>query len=87
MRAGLRFALRAAEMPPGVTWGQIYGAAILAGIGFTMSLFVTDLAFPNRALIGPAKLGILAASALAAVAGYGVLQLALRKVDGQASTP
>jgi NhaA family Na+:H+ antiporter len=79
--------LRAAEMPPGVTWGQIYGAALLAGIGFTMSLFVTDLAFPNRALIGPAKLGILAASTLAAVAGYGVLRIALRKVVKQANTP
>jgi NhaA family Na+:H+ antiporter len=72
--------LRAAEMPPAVTWGQIYGAALLAGIGFTMSLFVTDLAFPNRALMGPAKLGILAASILSAFAGYGVLRIALRKV-------
>ena len=70
--------LGAAEMPLGVTWGQIYGAAILAGIGFTMSLFVTDLAFPNRALIGSAKLGILAASALAGVAGFLILRLALR---------
>jgi Na+:H+ antiporter, NhaA family len=79
--------LRAAEMPPGVTWAQIYGAAILAGIGFTMSLFVTDLAFPSGAVVGPAKLGILAASTLAAVAGYGVLRIALRKVVKQANTP
>ena len=79
--------LRAAEMPPEVTWGQIYGAAILAGIGFTMSLFVADLAFPSGALVGPAKLGILAASTLAAVAGYGVLRIALRKVVKQANTP
>jgi NhaA family Na+:H+ antiporter len=69
-----------ADMPLGVTWGQIYGASILAGIGFTMSLFVTDLAFPNGTLVGPAKLGILGASALAAVVGYGVLRVALRRV-------
>lgn len=79
--------LRAAEMPPGVNWGQIYGAALLAGIGFTMSLFVTDLAFPSGAMVGPAKLGILAASTLAAVAGYVVLRIALRKVVKQANTP
>ncbi len=78
--------LRAAEMPPGVNWGQIYGAALLAAIGFTMSLFVTDLAFPSGALVGPAKLGILAASTLAAVAGYIVLRIALRKVVKQANT-
>ena len=79
--------LRAAEMPPGVTWGQIYGAAILAGIGFTMSLFVADLAFPSGTLVGPAKLGILAASTLAGVTGYGVLRIALRKVAKPANMP
>jgi NhaA family Na+:H+ antiporter len=72
--------LRYADMPLGVTWGQIYGASILAGIGFTMSLFVTDLAFPIGTLVGPAKLGILGASALAGVVGYGVLRVALRRI-------
>ena len=72
--------LRYADMPPGVTWGQIYGASILAGIGFTMSLFVADLAFPMATLVGPAKLGILGASALAGVVGYWVLRVALRRV-------
>jgi NhaA family Na+:H+ antiporter len=59
-----------ASLPGGVTWAQIYGGACLAGIGFTMSLFVAELAFPDEALVAQAKLGILAASLLAAVWGW-----------------
>jgi len=50
------------EMPRGVTWQHIYGASWLAGIGFTMSLFISDLAFADSPLLGVAKLGILIAS-------------------------
>jgi NhaA family Na+:H+ antiporter len=62
-----------AALPEGVRWGQLYGAACLAGIGFTMSLFITGLAFPDEALIVRAKVGILLASLLAAVWGAAVL--------------
>ena len=65
-----------AEQPEGASWRQIYGASLLCGIGFTMSLFISALAFPgNAALIAQAKLGILAGSLLSAVFGYLVLRL------------
>jgi NhaA family Na+:H+ antiporter len=65
------------ELPEGVNWRQIYGASCLAGIGFTMSLFVTQLAFDDEGLINAAKLGVLSASLVAAVCGIGVLQKSL----------
>ena len=54
----------------GVTWKQIYGTAMLAGIGFTMSLFISNLAFDDPALLANAKVGILAASAISAGLGW-----------------
>jgi Na+:H+ antiporter, NhaA family len=65
---------RRAALPDGVTWAHIYGGACLAGVGFTMSLFITDLAFDSESLMTEAKLAILAASTLAAVWGAVVLQ-------------
>jgi NhaA family Na+:H+ antiporter len=66
-------------LPAGVTWGQVAGAGCLAGIGFTMSLFVADLAFADEALITAAKIGILAASLTSGVVGFLVLGRALPK--------
>ncbi len=57
----------------GVSWRQIYGASLLAGIGFTMSLFIANLAFSDPVLLGYAKVGILAASAISAGLGWVVL--------------
>ncbi len=68
-----------AGLPEGVTWGQIVGAGLLAGIGFTMSLFISDLAFPGDRLVDEAKMGILAASLVAGAAGYIVLRFSLRR--------
>ena len=62
------------EMPQGVTWKHIYGAAWLAGIGFTMSLFISDLAFAGSSLLDVAKLGIRAASLIAGIAGFLILR-------------
>jgi NhaA family Na+:H+ antiporter len=65
------------ELPTGVTWRLVYGAGWLAGIGFTMSLFVADLAFadPGEAvLLTAAKLGILGASVIAGVGGWLILR-------------
>ena len=55
------------ELPAGVTWGHLIGAAAAAGIGFTMSLFITDLAFHDQRLIADAKLAIFVASVISAL--------------------
>jgi NhaA family Na+:H+ antiporter len=69
-----------APRPAGATWPQVGGVAALAGIGFTMSLFVTDLAFTGRAqaddLVAHAKLGVLGASVIAATVGSALLVVA-----------
>lgn len=57
------------RLPAGVSWGHLTGAAWLGGIGFTMSLFISQLAFAEAAYSEQARLGILLASALAAVIG------------------
>jgi Na+/H+ antiporter NhaA len=66
-----------ATLPNRVTMRHIAGMAILAGIGFTVSLFIAGLAFDDAALNAEAKIGILVASVLAAVAGTLVLRTAL----------
>jgi NhaA family Na+:H+ antiporter len=72
----LAVTLARAERPEGVSWSQIYGSACLAGIGFTMSMFVDQLAFTDPANVDRAKVGILIASVVAA--GWGGVVLALR---------
>ncbi len=66
-----------ASMPGGTGWRNIYGVSLLAGIGFTMSLFITELSFAGRTdTLDTAKLAILAASLAAGVIGYMVLRQA-----------
>jgi Na+:H+ antiporter, NhaA family len=62
-------------LPRGVTMRHVLGAAALAGIGFTVSLFVTDLAFDDEVLRDEAKVGVLAASVLAAALGWLLFRL------------
>jgi len=62
-----------ADLPEGVSWSHIWGASCLAGVGFTMSLFITELAFDDPNSIGMAKRGILLASLIAATLGYWIL--------------
>jgi NhaA family Na+:H+ antiporter len=59
-----------AAIPANVTWRQIYGVAALAGIGFTMSLFIANLAFPGSPLLDVAKAGILMASLISGIVGW-----------------
>jgi NhaA family Na+:H+ antiporter len=63
-----------ASLPKGVTWRHIYGAAVLGGIGFTMSLFVASLAFDNSETLAMAKAGILVASLVAGGLGFWLLR-------------
>jgi NhaA family Na+:H+ antiporter len=65
-----------ARLPSGVRWRHLLGAAWLAGIGFTMSLFISQLAFGAPELVEEAKLGILLGSALSAVIGLVWLYMA-----------
>lgn len=66
-----------AEPPEGASWLQLWGMAMLCGIGFTMSLFIGALAFPdNPALIEEAKLGVLGGSLASAILGFAMLRLA-----------
>jgi len=65
------------NLPEGVNWMQVVGAGCLAGIGFTMSLFIADLAWTDEALIANAKVGILAASLLSGIMGFIILSRAL----------
>jgi Na+:H+ antiporter, NhaA family len=66
---------RLAQLPNGVTWRQIAGVGMLAGIGFTVSIFISSLAFDNDLYLAEAKTAVLAASVIAGVLGY----LALRE--------
>lgn len=71
-----------AKLPSGTTWLQLYGMALLCGIGFTMSLFIGLLAFPDAyALQDQAKLGILAGSLVSALGGAAVLAFANRRAS------
>ena len=75
-----------AQLPSGVTWKAILGAGCLAGVGFTMSLFVANLGLEGRLLDG-AKIGVLAGSAISAVAGFIVLRIYLPSAQATPSTP
>lgn len=61
--------LKFASLPEGLTWNQVYGVAFLAGIGFTMSMFISELAFAEEQFKQIAKVGIIVASLLSATIG------------------
>jgi NhaA family Na+:H+ antiporter len=69
-----------AQMPDNSTWLSLYGVAILTGIGFTMSLFVGNLAFAeNTQYIDGVKIGVLAGSLLSTLFGYFLLLIVTKK--------
>lgn len=65
-----------ASLPAGISWRHIYGIGWLGGIGFTMSLFIADLAFANGPVLQVAKVGILSASMISGIAGW----IALKRI-------
>ena len=75
--AWLAVRLGVARLPDETGWHHIYGAAWLAGIGFTMSMFVANIAFSEPGLADEAKLGIMAASVLAGAGGWVYFRLAV----------
>jgi NhaA family Na+:H+ antiporter len=72
--------LRPTELPKGVRFKQMLGIDFLAGAGFTMSIFIANLAFMDSSkFIDSAKVGILIGSFISGTAGYIVLRLSSRK--------
>lgn len=71
--------LKLASQPEGVSWKKIYAASILAGIGFTMSLFIANLAFASPELLDVAKVGILSGSLISGIVGFLILKSALNR--------
>ncbi len=65
--------LKIASLPENVNWMHMLGASILGGVGFTMAIFVANLAYDDEMLVMAAKLGILAASLVAGIAGFALL--------------
>lgn len=78
-------------MPRGLTWIHLTGVAMLAGVGFTVALFIDELAFTDVMLRDQGKIGIFVASIIAGLFGYVFLRLgarrAFRRVEQQASEP
>lgn len=77
--SGLAVRLGLASRPDGVGWRQLYGSALLCGVGFTMSLFIASLAFEQGgpAYSGLERLGILSGSLVSGLVGYVVLRTSL----------
>jgi NhaA family Na+:H+ antiporter len=74
--------LKLAELPEGVSFMQIIGTALLAGVGFTMSIFVANLAFSgNELLLDSAKAGILVGSFISGLSGFLVLRFSRKKTS------
>jgi NhaA family Na+:H+ antiporter len=81
---GISFAmvkLGFARLPHGANWAHIYGIACLAGIGFTMSLFIGSLSFNDPELMNQVRLGVLSGSLVSGLLGYGILMVASRMTE------
>jgi NhaA family Na+:H+ antiporter len=82
MFAGLGVKAGVADLPEGVSWRQLFAASWLAGIGFTMSLFIASSAFEQPALLDLAKMDILIASVLAAAIGFVLITVTSPRREG-----
>lgn len=77
--AWLASKFRLCSLPENISWGKIAAVGLLGGIGFTMSIFITLLAFDDKMIITDAKLAILAASVLSGITGYFALKTMFRQ--------
>lgn len=75
----LAYKLKIAALPTGINFKQILGVSFLGGVGFTMSLFIAELAFRSDDLLTTSKIGILIGTLVAGIAGYVILRLQLKK--------
>lgn len=73
--------LKISVKPENVTWNDIFAVGFLGGIGFTMSIFISHLAFSDETIVGAVKLGIFASSVIAAIIGSVLLILKAKKVQ------
>ncbi|WP_370269258.1 Na+/H+ antiporter NhaA [Nioella sp.] len=73
-----------AQLPHGVTWAHIYGLSCLAGIGFTMSLFIGSLSFADPELMNAVRLGVLSGSLISGVVGFAVLRMSATAQEEEA---
>ncbi len=72
--AWLAIRFRLAALPAGVDWRQIYAVSWIAGIGFTMSIFISELAYSDDHLLKMAKIGVFSASLFAGATGWALLR-------------
>jgi NhaA family Na+:H+ antiporter len=77
--ATLAIKLGIAKPPENASPAQLYGLAVLTGVGFTMSLFIGTLAFEDETLMAHVRIGVLAASILSGLVAWLVLMVAARK--------
>lgn len=85
--AWLGIRLKLARLPSGISWFQLMAVAAVAGVGFTVALFIADLAFDRPDYLEAAKVGVLAASLLAGVIGGGLLLVARRRQPRETALP
>ena len=70
--------LKITDMPKGVKFVHLFGVSLLGGLGFTMSLFIVNLAYTNESFIVASKMGVILGSLVAGILGYIVLRLSLK---------
>jgi len=70
--------LKLADLPENVNYAQLFGVSLLGGLGFTMSLFIANLAYTDETLVAAAKMGVIIGSVVAGSLGYIVLRMTLK---------
>ena len=86
--AGIALVVRAMRcpLPEGATWAQVYGVAVLTGVGFTMSLFIGGLAFPDGSRDDVLRIGVMVGSLASALTGAAIIALGARTIVPGADT-
>ena len=79
LMVGIAVKLKLADLPENVNFKQLFGVSLLGGLGFTMSLFIANLAYVDESLIAAAKMGVIIGSLVAGLLGYLVLRFTLNK--------